>query len=185
MDGQAQMDSETDKYIELFQKEGAQYLDPLENTGVRYTINGVSIVLGGNGMRPQFFLDKFTPATKRDNATKKTYEVRNRVIGRSDTGEPVFPGFFIDAFEFVRRFVPDPSWCSKSEWQAILKRLAPTLEKDARLAAVEKSEIAQRNSKQAQIMAQRENPTGFLAAGIATGISEALKNLGIAPKGVK
>lgn len=175
-------ENEIDNWIELLRYEDKFWLDPKEKSNVRYAIDGTSIAIGGGGIRTVFSIDAFTPGVVVDNATKKNRQVRNRIIGRSDEGQPVYSGFLMDAFVFVQKYEPDPSWMSPSEFKNILKRLQPTIEKDARLAKAEKAEIEQRNLKQAQMIAARENPSGHLAAGIAAGIAEALRELGLQPK---
>jgi hypothetical protein len=127
-------------------------------------------------------IDPFTPSTASDPKTGKLITVRNRTIGQSGGGEPIYPGFFIDAWKFCLEFSPELTWMSRSEWKSILAELAPAISRDQAAAAADGEAFAITREKATQAAAAADNPTAYLGAAIALGVAEALKGLGLKQK---
>jgi hypothetical protein len=109
--------------------------------------------------------------------------VRKKKIGRSAENEPIFPSFHLPVWKFVELYVPAPeSRCRKSEWVQAVSEIQARLDVHKQLelgnAEFQKAE----SEKRARAAIAAENPTAALAAGIAAGVAEALKSLGIEPK---
>ena len=130
-------------------------------------------------------LERFLPSTAYDVRTKRQVEVRRRIIGRSAEGEPIFPALTIAACEFVDRYEPAGDWMSKSEWASIKKELAPLIDHEKAVKQGERCANTARCEKIVRASSARDNPHEALAAGIAAGVAEAMKALGIGAKGSK
>ena len=149
---------------------------------VRYAIAGQHIVVGGGGKRVAFYCDSFKPTTAFDIRTRRTVDVRLRRIGKSPDGQPVYPSFTCDAWRWCQDYTPDPSWMTATEWQGVLKELAPTIARDKALALGETQSHREREAQFAQSEAARRNPTSELGRAIAEGVASALAQLGLKPK---
>jgi hypothetical protein len=149
----------------------------------RFVIIGVHICGGLTpGERVRFMLDEFVPALASDPSTRKLIPVRRHKVGRAPSGEPIFPGCMVFAHDFCEQFLPDESWMAPSEWASILKELAPVIALEKKITAQEAAFNAARNVEGAEAKLAQSNPTKFLAAGIAAGVGEALRQLNIAPR---
>jgi hypothetical protein len=161
-----------------------QFVSNAEPTSKRrYAIVSQHVIIDRRGgMRCRFFIDPFIPSLASDPRTKQLVTVRNRTIGRASSGEPVFSSFPIDAWRFCEEFAPEPTWMSKSEWAAILRELAPIIDRDKTAAAADAEAFAVTREKATQAAAAQDNPSGYLGAAIAMGVASALASLGIEPK---
>jgi hypothetical protein len=150
---------------------------------IRFVIIGVH-VLGGltPGERVKFMLDEFTPSQASDSRTRKLIPVRRHKVGRAPSGEPIFPGCMILAHDFCEQFTPDENWMEASEWRTILKELAPVIALEKKITAQEAAFNAARDIEGAESKLAQSNPTKFLAAGIAAGVAEALRQLNVKPQ---
>jgi hypothetical protein len=128
-------------------------------------------------------LERFSPSTAFDIASKKAVLVRRRIIERSDTAEIRYPTCTISCADLLDQFEPADGWMTRTEWAQVKKELEPLAERERTIKLAETVHLAADCARRAEAHQARLKPTRSMADGIARGLAQALKNLGINKKG--
>lgn len=99
---------------------------------------------------------------------------------KSADGDPVFSDFEIAAWKFSKSFFPDGSWCLPGEWAAAKSEMASLLAKEEALDTAHAEATAAHAGELWQAKLARQNPEAYLGRAIASGIAQALGELGLA-----
>jgi hypothetical protein len=151
-----------------------------EKSEFRFRIVGSTIVFAPSGSDYlDLQLEKFMPAVAFDKETRKQVSVRRRIVTHSETGEPIYPVASVAAWKFCADYIPEESWMSRSEWSAMLAELAPLVSAEKSIQEGERAFIIERNRLAEERARAAASPTSELAAGIAAGVAQALKSMGL------
>ena len=152
-----------------------------DNTEFRERIISLGRVFAPNGQTySDTNVERFIPSVAFDVKSKREVAVRRKVITHSPEGQPVFPARTEPAYVFALTHRPD-GW-SEAEWEPTLRELEPLIQVERGVKEGEQAAIAASNRNNARLAGEQADPTGTLAAGIARGVAEALRQLGAQPK---
>jgi hypothetical protein len=91
-------------------------------------------------MTTGFFLDAFTETQSVDGEGMEV-TLRERHVGKSKEGQPIFPGRGVSAIDFCEQFISDSM--TESEWKTVLKKCKPDLDMERAISGDDAQRKAQ------------------------------------------
>jgi hypothetical protein len=150
-----------------------QFLQRVIGTCVGVTPNGRQYLT--------LVVEQFIAERASDPKTKKVIIVRRRLVGRSASGEPIYPMRRQAAWQFVSENSPQEHRISASEYEALLKHHASLIKEEREVWESERAAHQHQNEMAVRATVVAQDPQKALGTAIAQGVAEALAKLGVTP----
>jgi hypothetical protein len=113
----------------------------------------------------------------------RAIKIRQHTISKdSRSGEPIYSSEIVSLWRMLELYTPHESWMQASEWKAKLKKIGPEIARDKANELGDEAARRVRDEQSAQQFAAKRNPSEFLAGALASGIANALRELGVTSK---